>query len=118
MMPAESFTLPTASTLALLEGIGGAEMLLVAVIGLLLFGGKGLPDMARTFGKAMREFKKATSAVENEVRKVMEDEPAPPAAHRLDQGHREMATRPPETKSEPKTVAAEAKDSPVNPRDL
>lgn len=74
MLPA-MFTQPFGNFLALLEGIGGAEMMLVAVIGLLLFGGKGLPDMARTFGKAMREFKKATSAVENEVRKVMEEEP-------------------------------------------
>ncbi len=68
----------TRPALALLEGIGGMEMALVAVIGLLLFGGKGLPDMARTFGKVMREFKKASSAVENEVRRAIEDEPQPP----------------------------------------
>ncbi len=55
------------------------EMALVAVIGLLLFGGKGLPDMARTFGKVIREFKKASSAVENEVRRAIEDEPEAPA---------------------------------------
>lgn len=63
--------------LAFLEGIGAMEMVLVAVVGLLLFGGKGLPDMARTLGKAIREFKKATSHVENEVRRVMNEEPEP-----------------------------------------
>ncbi len=69
---------PTA-TLAFIEGIGGMEMMLVAVIGLLLFGGKGLPDMARTLGKVVREFKKATANVENEVKRVMEEETPPPA---------------------------------------
>jgi sec-independent protein translocase protein TatA len=72
---------PTAAfapALAFLEGIGAMEMALVAIIGLLLFGGKGLPDMARTFGKAVREFKKATSSVEQEVRRVMNEEPETP----------------------------------------
>lgn len=64
--------------LGFLEGIGTMEMMLVAVIGLLLFGGKGLPDMARTFGKVLREFKKASASVEDEVKRVMNEEPAPP----------------------------------------
>lgn len=118
MIPAALFTPPTASSLALLEGIGGAEMLLVAVIGLLLFGGKGLPDMARTFGKAMREFKKATSAVENEVRKVMEDEPSPPMTRRLDQAHPAKTAKPPVTLPESKTIEAEVRENPAAPRDL
>lgn len=66
-----------APALAFLEGIGAGEMMLVALIGLLLFGGKGLPDMARTVGKAVREFKKATANVEEEVKRVMNEEPAP-----------------------------------------
>ncbi|MCU0794063.1 MAG: twin-arginine translocase TatA/TatE family subunit [Opitutaceae bacterium] len=69
---------PVAPALAVFEGIGAMEMLLVAVVGLLLFGGKGLPDMARTVGKMVREFKKATQGVEDEVRRVMHEEPAPP----------------------------------------
>lgn len=68
---------PPAPALAFLEGIGAMEMMLVAVIGLLLFGGKGLPDMARTVGRVVREFKKATANVENEVKRVMNEEPEP-----------------------------------------
>lgn len=67
----------SAPALAFLEGIGAMEMMLVAVIGLLLFGGKGLPDMARTLGKVVREFKKASANVEEEVKRVMNEEPAP-----------------------------------------
>jgi sec-independent protein translocase protein TatA len=66
--------------LAFLDGIGGMEMLLVFVIGLLLFGGKGMPDMARTLGKAIREFKRATSGVEDQLKRAL-DEP-PPAPRR------------------------------------
>jgi TatA/E family protein of Tat protein translocase len=66
--------------LAFLEGIGGMEMMLVFVIGLLLFGGKGLPDMARTLGKALREFKKATANVEDQFKRAMDEEAPPPVA--------------------------------------
>jgi sec-independent protein translocase protein TatA len=65
------------SPLAFLDGIGGMEMLLVFVIGLLLFGGKGMPDMARTLGKAIREFKKATAGVEDQLKRVLEEPPPP-----------------------------------------
>lgn len=64
-----------APAVGFIDSIGGMEMLLVAFVGLLLFGGKGLPEMARTFGKAIREFKKATASVENEVKRVMNEEP-------------------------------------------
>ena len=66
-----------APTFAFLEGIGAMEMMLVGIIGLLLFGGRGLPDMARTLGKVIREFKKASANVEEEVKRVMNEEPAP-----------------------------------------
>ncbi len=73
-----AFALPLPHpALGFLEGIGTMEMMLVAVIGLLLFGGKGLPDMARTFGKVLREFKKASANVEDEVKRVMNEEPEP-----------------------------------------
>ena len=70
--------LHSAPALAFLEGLGAGEMMLVALIGLLLFGGKGLPDMARTLGKVMREFKKATQGVEDEMRRVMDEDSATP----------------------------------------
>lgn len=74
-MPAFADVAATLAPAAFIEGIGAMEMMLVAVIGLLLFGGKGLPDMARTLGKIVREFKKASSNVEAEVKRVMNEEP-------------------------------------------
>ena len=60
--------------------IGGPELMLILFIFLLLFGANKLPELAKGLGKSMREFKKAASGIENEVRRAMEeDPPAPPA---------------------------------------
>jgi sec-independent protein translocase protein TatA len=64
---------------AFIEGIGGPELMMIMFIILLLFGANRLPELARGIGKSVREFKKAASGVENEVRRAMEEEPAKPA---------------------------------------
>lgn len=52
---------------------------MIFVLSLMLFGGKKLPELARGFGKAMREFKRAASGVEDEIRRAMDvDAPASP----------------------------------------
>jgi sec-independent protein translocase protein TatA len=51
-------------------GLGMSEVLVVLVIGLLLFG-KKLPDLARSLGKALAEFKQETTG-------LGDDFPAPP----------------------------------------
>ena len=65
-------------SLAFLEGIGGPELFFILVIVLLLFGADKLPELARGLGKSMREIKKATSGVEDEIRKAMDERPAAP----------------------------------------
>ncbi len=62
-------------TLAFIEGIGGPEMLLIMFIILLLFGADRMPDLARGIGKSVREFKKAASGVEDQIREAMEEKP-------------------------------------------
>jgi Tat protein translocase TatB subunit len=41
-------------------GIGMPELLVILVIALLVVGPKRLPDLAKTFGKGLSEFRKAT----------------------------------------------------------
>ena len=47
-------------------GLGGQEILLLLVLGVLLFGRK-LPDIGRSLGKTMVEFKKGMKGIEDEV---------------------------------------------------
>ena len=49
-------------------GIGMPEMLLILAIALIVIGPKKLPDLAKSLGRAMREFKKAT----NEFKETMQ----------------------------------------------
>lgn len=64
---------PTFSTFAFIDGLGGGEMLLIFFVILMLFGGQRLPELARGLGRSVREFKKATSGVEQEIKRVMEE---------------------------------------------
>ena len=47
-------------------GIGSTEMMILMVIALLLFG-KRLPEVARSLGKGMMEFKKGMYDIQDEV---------------------------------------------------
>ncbi len=44
-------------------GIGMQELILILVVALIFFGPKRLPDLARSLGKGMAEFKKASEDV-------------------------------------------------------
>lgn len=48
--------------------IGTTELLLIAGVALLLFGGKKLPEMMRGLGQGVREFKKGINEI-NDVKK-------------------------------------------------
>jgi len=65
-------------TLAFIDGLGGSEMVMIFFVILLLFGGQKLPELARGLGKSVREFKKATAGVEEEIKKAMEATPEAP----------------------------------------
>jgi sec-independent protein translocase protein TatA len=45
----------------------GGEFLLIAVVFLMFFGSKSIPGMARSFGKAIRQFKDAAGDVQREI---------------------------------------------------
>lgn len=52
-------------------GIGPQELLVILVLVLLLFGGKKLPELARGLGKGIKEFRKASSSIEEDVKEGM-----------------------------------------------
>lgn len=53
--------------------IGSAELIVILCIVLLLFGGKKLPEFARSLGKGIREFKKACSDTSEPTEKEDKD---------------------------------------------
>ena len=64
--------------LAFIQGLGWTEVVVVLFLILLLFGAKRLPELARSFGKSIKEFKKATSEIESDIRSAIEEEPPKP----------------------------------------
>ena len=53
-------------------GIGGGELIFIIFIALMLFGSDKIPDIARTLGKAMAQFKNATNEIKSEIQKGAE----------------------------------------------
>ena len=48
--------------------VGWKEILIIVVVVVILFGGaKRLPELAKSLGKAIKEFKKSVKAVEDDV---------------------------------------------------
>jgi TatA/E family protein of Tat protein translocase len=50
--------------------IGGTEVLIIVIIALVVFGPKRLPELGRTVGKGLREFRRAS----NDLKRSLEDE--------------------------------------------
>ena len=58
-------------------GIGAPELVLILIVGLIVFGPGKLPEMGRTLGKGLREFRKASNALTTAIN--TDPPPAPPA---------------------------------------
>lgn len=52
--------------------IGPAELILIFVIALLVFGPKKLPEIGRSVGKALREFKKTSDEIKGRIEEEIE----------------------------------------------
>jgi len=68
----------------MLDGLRGWEFVVLALLVLVLFGAKRLPDSARALGRSLRIFKAETKA-------LRDDEATPPAAPRQISGTTEQA---------------------------
>lgn len=54
-----------------LFGISGTELFIIVVFALLIFGPDKLPEIGRTIGKFMNEFKRAQDSMESMIRQEM-----------------------------------------------
>lgn len=53
--------------LLLIGGIGMQEIILIALVILLFFGGKKIPELMKGLGKGIRSFKEGMNGIEKEV---------------------------------------------------
>ncbi len=60
------------STLLLLGGLSGWEVVLIVLVVLLLFGGKKIPELMKGLGKGVRSFKEGMNEVTDELNKPVE----------------------------------------------
>ncbi len=58
--------------------LGGWEWVIVILAVLLLFGARKIPELARGLGQGIKEFKKATREVTDEIHNAAEEKPAAP----------------------------------------
>ena len=61
------------NTMLALFNLGGMEIVLILALVLILFGAKKLPDLAKGLGQGIKEFKKATREVTDEVQRSVDD---------------------------------------------
>lgn len=55
--------------------LGGWEIVLILAVVLILFGAKKVPELARGLGQGIKEFKKATREVTDEISNATNDAP-------------------------------------------
>ena len=66
-------------------GLGPWEIILILAVVLVLFGAKKLPELAKGMGQGIKEFKKATRDVNNELERAIDDQPShsPPPSQQI-----------------------------------
>lgn len=70
-------------------GLGGQELLIIFLIILLLFGASRIPEIARAMGKGIRDFKRATREIEDDIN--VRDEPPRPGERTSSKGSGESS---------------------------
>jgi twin arginine-targeting protein translocase, TatA/E family len=73
--------------------LGGWEIILILAVVLILFGAKKLPELAKGLGTGIKEFKKATREVTDEISTAMDDTSHQPA-RRISQNSHQPESEP------------------------
>ena len=86
--------------------LGGWEIILILAVVLILFGAKKLPELAKGLGTGIKEFKKASRDVQEELHRAIDEAdhtPPPPPS---------PPPPPPAPKPAPESMAQSAQDQP------
>lgn len=81
-------------------GIGGQELFFILLLALILLGPSKLPEIMKTFGKAMGEFQRASNDLKREIDIASQEKPAPDPAP-AEKESPVQGDAPPEMKADP-----------------
>jgi sec-independent protein translocase protein TatA len=95
--------------------IGMPELIIIFVIALIIFGPRKLPELGRSLGKSLAEFKKASNELRNTLEEEIRIEEQKDAAAKYEE-EREAASKSSATTSSP-TAAVAQTDEPVRTAD-
>jgi sec-independent protein translocase protein TatA len=56
------------------SNIGVPGLILILIVALVIFGPNKLPEIGRAFGRSIREFKKATDGLADDIREEIEED--------------------------------------------
>ncbi len=73
----------------ILGGLGAPEIILIALIVLLLFGGKKIPELMKGMGKGVKSFKEGMKGMEDEI-----NQPANPTDYKETEREKPAETKP------------------------
>lgn len=59
----------------LIFNLGAGEIILIALVVLLLFGGKKIPELMRGLGKGVRSFKNGMNEIEKDIEETGDEKP-------------------------------------------
>jgi sec-independent protein translocase protein TatA len=65
-------------TLSMLGMLGTTEIIIIAVVVLVLFGARKVPELMKGVGTGIKEFKKASRDVQDELHRASEEAPSTP----------------------------------------
>ncbi len=96
-------------------GIGMPELIIIMVVALIVLGPKRLPDIAKTLGRGMAEFRRATTDLKDQLEVDLEEEEEEEEEEEkpLDTEEEQQPSQPDETAEEEKAD----KEKPTPPED-
>lgn len=59
----------------LIFNLGMGEIIIIALVILLIFGGKKIPELMKGLGKGVKSFKEGMSEAEKEIKDAVDDKP-------------------------------------------